>query len=43
LYVSGYGEDMIESHGMLDPGVAFLQKPITPGVLLRRTRDVLDS
>jgi hypothetical protein len=30
-------------HRLLEPGVAFLQKPFTPDVLARKTREVLDS
>ena len=43
LYMSGYTDDSIVRHGVLDSDVAFLQKPITPETLTRRLREVIDS
>jgi len=43
LYVSGYTDDAIVYHGMLEPGLAFLQKPFSPKALARKVREVLDA
>jgi two-component system cell cycle sensor histidine kinase/response regulator CckA len=43
LFVSGYTDDAIIRHGMLEPGIAFLQKPFTPESLAAKVRQVLDA
>lgn len=43
LYMSGYTDDTVLQHGVLQEGTALLQKPFTPDVLIRTVRKVLDS
>src|SRR4029079_15614045 len=43
LFMSGYTEDAITQHRVVSPGVALLQKPLTPKVLLRKVRAVIDG
>ncbi len=43
LYMSGYSEDIVMHRGILEPGIAFIEKTFTGPVLLRKVRDVLDQ
>jgi signal transduction histidine kinase/ActR/RegA family two-component response regulator len=41
LYMSGYTDDLIAHHGVLEPGTSLLQKPFTPDSLERKVNEVL--
>nr|MBI3611964.1 PAS domain S-box protein [Nitrospirota bacterium] len=43
LFMSGYTDDTIVRHGVVEMGVPFIQKPFTPTGLLRKIREVLES
>jgi DNA-binding NarL/FixJ family response regulator len=41
LFMSGYTDDAILQHGILDSGTAYLQKPLTPTSLTQKVREAL--
>ena len=43
LYMSGYTDSQIGQHGVLEPGIAFLQKPFSTDDLTRKVRGLLDE
>jgi CheY-like chemotaxis protein len=43
IYMSGYTDEAIVQHGVLQPGIAFLHKPFTSEALGRKIREALDA
>jgi PAS domain S-box-containing protein len=43
LFMSGYTDDTVVRHGVLESGMAYLQKPFSPDALARKVREVLDA
>jgi len=43
LFMSGYTDEAIAHHGVLESGAPFLQKPFLPDTLARKVREVLNS
>jgi CheY-like chemotaxis protein len=43
LYTSGYTDDALAEHGVMEPDLAFLPKPYTPAALSRKVRELLDA
>jgi len=43
VYTSGYADDAIANHGVIDPGAHFLAKPYTALEPTRKVRSVLDA
>jgi CheY-like chemotaxis protein len=43
VYMSGYTDDALGHHGVLDPDIVLLQKPFTPEALMQHMRLALDG
>jgi PAS domain S-box-containing protein len=43
LFMSGYPADIIQKHGIIEKGLAYIEKPASPTKLLRKIREVLDK
>jgi two-component system cell cycle sensor histidine kinase/response regulator CckA len=43
LFMSGYTDEAIGQHGVLDQRTHFIQKPFSADALLRKLREVLDQ
>jgi len=43
IYMTGYADDVIAYHGILDESTALVQKPFSPDALLLKVREVLDA
>jgi len=43
VYMSGYTDDRIAQHGVLEPGMTFVQKPFAFESLARKIRETLDA
>jgi len=43
LFMSGYTGNILNSKGIMEEGLSFIAKPVSPGKLLGKIRSVLDA
>ena len=43
LYMSGYTDEALGHHGVLDEQIALIEKPFTPAALARKVREILEA
>ena len=43
LFMSGYADEALGRHGVLEPGIALVQKPFSPDVIEQRVRQTLEE
>jgi len=43
IFMSGYTDDAIVKHGVLEEGINFIQKPFTPQQLIKVIKEVLQK
>jgi CheY-like chemotaxis protein len=41
VFMTGYTDDVVTSRGLLDSGVPFLEKPLSPDTIVRTMREVI--
>ena len=43
MLISGYTDDALAHHGVLDENLSFLEKPFSPAKLAKKVREILDA
>jgi FixJ family two-component response regulator len=43
VFISGYTDEILAHRGILEPGIVYIEKPITPTMLSKKVRQVLDG
>lgn len=42
LFISGYTADVIHEKGIVGEGLNFIMKPVSPMILMKKVRDILE-
>ena len=43
VFMTGYTDDIVSRRGLLDEGVPFLEKPLSPDTITRKMQEVLGA